>query len=174
MSELFEAVLTKTTSVSAHDAFSALSSPLHLRLIRLSEDLYAIHRVATINDLFDEASIDNVAARVSKSCGAALAVFYDNRAGLRCCHLFRAGVLDASFGERDEVWVRLDDEGKRIMEGERFSVDQLCDDEEYDCILTGIDAGLKALGADNPPTMSLLKDAFCYDRFEIEAERPGQ
>src|SRR5262245_21055913 len=136
MSELFEAVITKVTSVIAHETFSALSSPLHLRLIRLSDDLCAIYRVATRSDLFVEASMDKVAAQVSKSCGAALAIFYDNRGGVNCSHLFRAGVLNASFGERDEVWVRLDDEGEPIMDGQRFSVDQLSDDEEYDCIRT--------------------------------------
>jgi len=33
---------------------------------------------------------------------------------------------------------------------------------------------LKALVTDNPPTLLLLKDAFCYDRFETEADLPGQ
>jgi len=64
-------------------------------------------------------------------------------------------------------------EGKPIINGER-SVDQLCDDEEYDCIRTDIDAGLKALDVDNPPILSVLTDAFCYDRFETEVELPGQ
>jgi hypothetical protein len=175
MSERFEAVIMKAASVTAHESFGALSSPLHLRLIRLSEDLYGIHRVTTRRD-FPEALIDEVAAQVSKSCSAALAIFYDNQVGMRYCHLFRAGVLNASFGEQDEVWVRLDDEGEPIMDGERFSVDQLRDDEEYDCIRTGIDAGLEALVVDNPPAEaeSLLIGAFCYDRLEIEAEHSGQ
>jgi hypothetical protein len=78
---------------------------------------------------------------------------------LRRCHLFRAG-------EQDEVWVRLDDKGKPMIDGERFSVDQLRDDEENDCIRTDIDAGLKALDGNNPPSLSVLTDALCDDRFE--------
>lgn len=170
MSELYESVIVIADSETAHSAFRSLSSPLHLRLIRLSDRIYAANRVATREDRFDEAAINEVAAQLSKSCGHSLAVFYDNRCGVNDSNLFRNGSLVESFGEEDELWVPLDDNGYQLTDGERFTVDQLDEDEEYDCIQSGIDVGLATLGVSSPPSQSALIGAFCYDRCEVEAE----
>lgn len=163
MSELFEAVITIADVDAAEKAFRTLVSPLNLRLIRLEERLYAVHRVAKRQERFDEVAMNDVAAQISNSCSAALAMFYDDRQGLNCCNLFRSGALVRSFDEEDELWVLLDDNGDPIVDGERFSNDQLDDDEEYDCIQSAIDAGLAALGIQDPPDISTLIDAFNDD-----------
>jgi hypothetical protein len=172
MSDLYEAVITIADLETAHSAFRSLSSSLYLRLIRLAERLYAVHRIATRNAPFDEAAINDAAAQISNSCGQSLAVFYDNRCDINCCNLFRKGTHVGSFGKRDELWVLLDNSGQPIIDGDQFTVDQLEDDEEYGCIQSGIDAGLTSLGVQDPPSLSTLIAAFCYDNFGVEAERP--
>jgi len=169
MSDLYEAVVSITDSEKAHAAFRSLDTHLHLRLARLSDELFAIYRVATRDEPFDDA-MHSVAAQLSISCGQCLAMSYDLRCGMSSAHRFRGGSLVESFGEDNELWVLLDEDGYPLHDGERYTVDQLDDNEEYDCIHTGVDAGLLALGVGNPPSLSALIQAFCYDELDTEGE----
>ena len=165
MSEVFEGVALSADEPAIRRAFNDLHSRLALRLTQLSPPIFGIYRSEyTEGAPFDLPELERIAQWLSKKFEPALAVFSDNRGHAMGSALFSGGRLMREFGESDETWVALDEDGMPELDGPRYSGDDLPEDfDEGECIRTAIDAGLEAAGfcALNEAG---LKEAFCYDR----------
>ena len=80
---MYEGIVFRCSDAAAPAAFRALPAPFPLRLVRLADDTFGVYRVAGRADRFDVDAMTSLAAALSESTAAALAVFYDNRCGLR-------------------------------------------------------------------------------------------
>ncbi len=171
MSEMYEGVVIPAGAARLRGAFDELRSPLTLRLAELAPDVCGVWRVARRHENFDPEVVEAVGAALSDGLGlCTLVVFYNNQVGLREAVLFDPAVTEARvFGEEDEWWVPLDDEGEPITNGPRFRADQMealeaqDEDAEFDCVWSALDAGLDALGVADRVHTGMLKQAFCYD-----------
>ncbi len=170
MSDLYEAVLAITDSQTACDCLIDVSTPLQFRLIRFDDNLYGYHRIATRDDRFEPEAIIRFSCKLSKKVGQTLAMFYDNRCGINFCHLYRTGAHVRSFDEEDALWVRTNEDGQPDLSSEHFTVDQLKEDDEYECLQSAIDIGQRALGLPSPMSISALTNAFCYNQCDVLAE----
>lgn len=169
MGEIYEGVVFRADEADARAAFGALTSPLHLRLVMLSDDVYGIYRVANCGDLFDVPNMEQVACQLSARVGQAVALFYDNRGGAYFGVLYAAGRRSREFGEEDEWWVAYGDNGELQLDGPRYRPSELRsdeEDEEYDCVFTAIDAALEAVQARPEVDAEFVKYAFCYEYYE--------
>jgi hypothetical protein len=102
--------------------------------------------------------VERLAASLSVEYGVTLAVFYDDRCGVSVAILFRDGTPVRDFGEADEVWVPLDEDGDMLTDGPRYTRETLPPDAECDCIRQAIDVGLEAAGFCGWMTASDLQD----------------
>ena len=149
MSYQFECVLVVASEEESLRTFNDLQMPLSIGLGRLDDGLFAVY-VAN-SWLINPEECANVATVIAEKLGGALLVLYDDQIGLRYAELYGAhGLLEREFGEADEVWVLYGADGNLDLDGERFwaaDVEANRDpDREFDCIYTGIDAGLEAFG----------------------------
>lgn len=170
MSEMYEGIVFRCSVATAPAAFRALPAPFPLQLVRLADDTFGVYRVAFRADRSDMVAMTSLTAALSVFTAAALAVFYDNRCGLRAAAAFRGGTLSAEFGEDDEWWVPLDEDGEPRRDVPPVPAADLDADEEYDCVRDAIEVGLAALEVPNVVTRETLKDAFCYGRSAVLAE----
>ncbi len=104
---------------------------------------------------------------LSKTCGNALVVLYDNRVGLRVSSSFAKDNWIANLVKLDEKWVPLDERGDPDMNHHTLSADELDSDDEYACTQDAIFLGLAKLGVANFVTSSDLKQTFAYDEGEV-------
>lgn len=170
MSELYEGVVFLSTEAIARQAFEVLAPPFRVCLVRLPAGAFGVYRVADRSTKFEFEATCGLAAQLSESAAAALAVFYDNRSGVCAGGLYRAGELVQEFGEDDELWVPCDDEGEPRRDCPPIPPSEMDEDQEYDCIRDAIAAGLSKLEVPEEVSGDVLKDAFSYDRAEILAE----
>jgi hypothetical protein len=170
MSEVYEAAVFHAEERTARRIFVALSSPLRLRLIRLAGDVFGIYRVAGRDHAFGRHAVERIAQQASAEAGRAVAVFYDNRSGIRAGVLYAASQRVREFGEADAWWVPCGQDGEPLLDGPRFRASELHLDEEYECIFSAIDAALQAVEAGPALSVGRLKQAFCYEEFEALAE----
>ena len=148
MSAVFEGIVISADADFLHRAFLTLESRLPLRLARLAPSLLGIYRYEyEAGRLFDLEELDRLARLLSGEFGTALLVFYDDRSDAIGSALYDGNQLRREFGESDEIWVRLDEEGMLDLDGPRFPGDALPEDfEDGECIWSAIDAGLEAAG----------------------------
>jgi hypothetical protein len=162
LSEIYEGVVFLGDPATARAAFRVLASPLHLRLVMLTDDVSGVYRVANRDRLFDVPNTEQVACQLSGRVGRAVALFYDNRGGAYFGVLYVGGRRVREFGEEDEWWVPYGDDGEIQVDGPRFRPAELQEDEEYDRVFSAIDAALEAIPVGRDVDASLVKDAFCY------------
>lgn len=162
MSEAYEGVVVRAGPDEVLTAFRALASGLRLRLVHLAQGCSGVYRVAGAAQPFAPVEVEVVASTLSRSLTRALAVFYDNGCGLRQAALFESGTAVRCYGDADELWVPLDDSGAPVSDAEPVPATAWLPGEEYDCCLSAIDAGLRALGV-SAASSADLKQAFCYD-----------
>jgi hypothetical protein len=170
MGEMYEGIVFRSSDSAAIGAFRGLSAPFPLRLMRLADGTFGVYRVADRSVPLDVEATRSLAAELSKSASGALAVFYDNSNGLRMAAAFRGGTLSAEFGEDDEWWAPLDEDGEPRRDLPPVRAIDLDADEEYDCVRDAIEVGLAALDVPAEVTRHTLKDAFCYERSAFMAE----
>jgi hypothetical protein len=163
MSEVYEGIIVLADKQQLSAALDRIDSPLEFAFGQLDGNVFAIYRTASRQAAFAAKELEEVAQEISTAVGACLAVFYDNRTGLRESALFRRGECKQRFTEADELWVLLDERGEPMLDGEKFPATSLDDDEEYDCVFTAIDAGLHALGVEKTVNSASVKQAFCYE-----------
>ena len=163
MSESYEGVVLRATLDQARDAFRTCTPSFPVQAVVLAEGIFGAYRCDG-REPFDTSALHRYARSLSEGVDGTLAVSYDNRCGIRGSALFRGGRPCGEFGERDEEWVPLDQDGMPIKDGPRLTADQLSEDEEYDCLRDAIRLGLEALGIRAAVDADDLKDAFCYER----------
>ena len=175
MSEVYEGIVFRSNDTAASGAFRGLTAPVPLRLVRLADGIFGVYRVATRSVPLDVEAMTSLAASLSEAVPAATAVFYDNRCGVRAAATFRGGTLSAEFGEEDEWWAPLDDEGVPRRDVPPVPATDLDPDEEYGCVRTAIDVGLADLGVPSAVTCDTLKQAFCYGGSPVlDPEHPSE
>lgn len=163
MSEIYEGVVFCSDEQTARAAFATLASGVPLRLVHLAREFFGVYRVASRADALDESAIAQVAATLSDKVERAVALFYDNRCGVRVGVLYARGLRDREFGDADAWWVSCSEDGEPILHGARFRESELRPEEEYECVYSAIDAALDAIGASPQVSASLVKQAFCYN-----------
>jgi hypothetical protein len=110
---------------------------------------------------------------VSAGAGKAVALFYDNRCGVRVGVLYSEGRRIREFGDGDAWWVPYGEDGELVREGPRLRESELLPEEEYDCIFSAIDAALESVGAGSDFDAEVVKLAFCYEGSSVLAESGG-
>jgi hypothetical protein len=146
MSEVFEGVLLASPFNEAQKAVRTLPSSLSLIVERLG-DLSIVSRNDQVGRPQFSPEIEQVAADLSKIVGKALVVRYDSRIGHRTSELFIDGNMEKAFGEDDEVWVLLGEDGKPLVDGERFKLADMDPDQEYETIENAIQSGIQSFGS---------------------------
>jgi len=112
----------------------------------VSADLSVVSREdGTVRRRFSE-HIDQLAVELSMELGKALVVRYDDRVGLRWAGLYEGGEAVREFGEDDELWVPLGEDGEPVVDGLQLKYSELDPDEEYATSVNAIEAGLLAFG----------------------------
>src|SRR3954466_5645031 len=110
MSEIYEGVVVRGDPSEIRRAFDGLHASSMFRLVRLTETVFGIFRVAGRDTPPDPTALMAWADVFAARLGAALAVVYDGRIGLRC-----AALVDArgtrEFGEADERWAAVGADG---------------------------------------------------------------
>lgn len=174
MSDFYEGIVTVGHMDLVSSGFHSIGVQRPMRLVRFGGRTFGIYPVASRSERMNEVEMDAAATHLSKTCGNALVVLYDNRVGLRVTKLFREGEFDCEFGELDEKWVPLDEQGEPRINHHTLSADELDPDDEYECTQDAISLGLAKLGVANFVTSSVLKQTFCYDEGEVVAERKAK
>ena len=146
MSEVFEGILLASPFNEVQQAIRTLSPSLSLQVETL-DDLSIVSRNDQVGRLQFSMEIEPVAADLSKIIGKALVVRYDSGIGHRTSELFINGNMEKAFGEDDEVWVLLGEDGEPLVDGERFKLEELDPDEEYETIENAIQLGLQSFGS---------------------------
>lgn len=164
MSELYEGVIVVADVAAMGRAFESCPSPHALGFDAVGDNIYGLYTRVDRQIPFDHQETTRIAAHLSSTLGAALAVFYDNRCGINSADLYRDGQYEQTFSEADAIWVALDVDGEPILTGPTFATHELRDDtdEEYEYLHSPIDMGLMALGIHPGVTAAALKQAFCY------------
>lgn len=163
MSERYECVLLPGSRSEVTEAFHDLHSPLPIGLGEIDRNLFAVFVIE--RRLFNPPEVEKIAVRLSMRFGEALLLHYDNSCGVRVAALYEGGAMLKEFGEGDEVWVPLDEQGHPDANRGQFRWDDIKDDSEgeYDCIWDAIDAGLEAFGAGDRVDSSSLKQKIVYE-----------
>ncbi len=170
MSEVYEGVVFRSAERAARRTFGSLSSGLRLRLVRLARGVFGAYRVAGRAGALDQPAVERVAQQVSAAVGRAVALFYDNRCGIRAGVLYCVGRRDRELGDDDTWWARCGRDGEPIPGGRRFRITDLRPGEEYECTYSAIDAGLEVVGVGPRVSAAMVKQAFCYEELETLAE----
>jgi hypothetical protein len=171
---MYEGVVFPADGASARAALSEITSPLRLRLVRLSASVFGIYRVAGRADALDRFHVEQVAAHLSSRVGMSGAFFYDNRCGVSISVLYCAGERLLELGDADEWWVSLSEVGEPILDSPRLRSKELRSTDEYECVYSAIDAGLEVLQVRSTVSGETLKKAFCYDELAVIAQsNPG-
>jgi hypothetical protein len=157
MSERYECVLLTGLRGEVMKAFHDLHSPLPIGLGELDRDLFAVY--VREGRLFNPPEVEKIAVSLSTRFGKALLLLYDDSCNVRFAALYESGALVREFGERDEIWVPLDERGHPDTDRGRFRWDDIKEDSEgeYDCIWDAIDAGLEAFGVGDRLDRYILK-----------------
>ncbi|MDZ8051425.1 MAG: hypothetical protein RMX68_004135 [Aulosira sp. ZfuVER01] len=149
MSNVFEAIVCRSNFDIAKNLLATISSELTLEVVKINEALSVIYRVEeNRHRLIFSQQIEDLASQLSLEISAVLVVRYDSKIGHRSSILFKQGLPISSFDEKDEIWVLLDEENP-LIDGARFSINSMKDDEEYESICNAIGLGLHALGLEN-------------------------
>lgn len=90
--------------------------------------------------------IEELAKSFSLEFGKAVAVHFDEMLQVRDATLYQRGELLRSFGDEDELWAPMDDNGDVLADAPRCPGSAVPEDEEYAFVWDGIDAGLDAAG----------------------------
>lgn len=91
---------------------------------------------------FDD-TVCEFARRMSSSIGVALLVRWDDRVGARESRVFRDGTQTHQFGNGDELYVALDDQGMPLRDGRKYQEKELdaLEGDEFEVFQTALELG---------------------------------
>ena len=167
MSEAYEAVVFSASETATHALWNSLVTPWPVSLMCLPSNSWGLCRFASHSDQFDVAGVETVATQVSRAVGCAAALWYDDATAFRRAAIFQGGVVEACFGEPDELWVPLGSDGEPLLDAPRVRMAELDPAAEYECVTSAIDLGLNSLNMEF--SEGSLKQAFCYGEARIMA-----
>jgi hypothetical protein len=162
MSMCYDGVLVAAGVETVRKYLSSNQLPEHrLSIVPLRTRLTAIFRASDATRAFDTDAVTTFASATSSSFGSSLAVFYDDRIGLRASVLYANGVPIKQFGEEDELWVPLLTSGEPDTAARPLHASELLSgpEHEYETIANAIALGISALDPTTDVTASELRDA---------------
>lgn len=165
MSMAFEVIVLTAPFEEVWVAFCNISSPLTFDVRENKAGWSMIYRMylGKFEGVSDE--VDRVGEDLSRKLGKTLVVRYYSTTCYHSASMYEHGKRLSSFGEDDEIWVPLDEEGRHILDAGMFKLSELDDEVEYDTLRTAIDLGLQAMGVN-----STLRDLYAA---VYEAYNPG-
>jgi hypothetical protein len=113
---------------------------------RLDESLAVVYRSDSRKMREFSPTMDELATRLSLTLGKALLIRYDSRVGHRSAEYFRGGRLERSFGEKDELYVEVDEQGLPMASSPLYTPEQLDPTLEYETKKNAIELGLEDFG----------------------------
>lgn len=146
MSEIIEGIAVIGSSEAIASAQAEANSSLRFQLAKVTDSLWVIYRDDPRNQSAFSDEVEHVAETLSTKFKKALVFRYDSRIGYRSSTIFFNGHPTESFDEKDEVYVLVDDNGTPLNDGQKYHVDELSDEGDYETIQNAIDLGLQALG----------------------------
>jgi hypothetical protein len=161
MSEHYEAIIVvSSVEVLRHSLMQAkIDIPLVITKLALPALVLYLSNPRAI---IDDALMPHIAREISIHIGRALAVLYDNQIDWRSAYYYENGTFIKEYTEDDELWVILQEDGTAQHEGQPLRIHELAADQEYDCLVSAIDAGLHALGVGDRVSSEHIKQAVCY------------
>jgi hypothetical protein len=118
--------------------------------------------------------VEDLAKELSVEFGKAVAVHFHDMLQVRETTLYQGGESIRSFGEQDELWAPMDDNGEELPDAPRCPGYAVPDGAEYTFVWDGIDAGLEAAGFRSwLPTSAGLWPLQIAQREALIWERPG-
>ena len=147
MSEVFEGVLYPVEPGSGAQPTVRHGVPFEVH--DLEPGLRVVYRSDSRQDAAFSEDVDRLAGELSGQHGRSLVVRFDSRIGHRSAALYLDRQPALVFGEADELYVPLDEQGLPRREAEPLRADQLAPEEEYETIQNAIEQGLKAFGLGN-------------------------
>ncbi len=145
MSEIFEGVVVPAVGGRA-PAPAGRPAPLELSIARLGPDAFVVYRSDARHAAAFTDRTEALAEGLSEVVGRALLVRYDSRIGHRSACVYEHGNRVRTFGEDDELFVPLDEEGEPILSADPVTRSEFEDGEEYETVRNAIEQGLDALG----------------------------
>src|SRR5271165_6730864 len=111
MSEVFEGIVSKVPVATVRSVVSALLTPFELTICDLPDGCSVLYRNDTRQSSRFSEEMDRLARTISESISTCLLVRYDSRIGHRSSSLYSSGRLIRNFGEADELFVPLGEDG---------------------------------------------------------------
>lgn len=151
MGTVLEGILCACSRDEMKAVYNNISSPpLSLVVGEINSSLFIVFRASR----YFSQETDAIASYISTILNKALVIRYDDRVGHRTSALYENGRLVITFGENDEIWVMLDDDGNPIIDGSKFTAVQVdavikSGDVEFETIRNSIELGLEAFGHGN-------------------------
>src|SRR5262245_38251372 len=130
MSELYEGVVIVADAAAMDHTFQSCRSSHALGFDTIRDNVYGVYTRADRQIPFDHEETRRIAAHLSSTLDAALAVFYDNRCRINTADLYRDGQYIQTFTEADAIWVALDVDGEPIFTGATFTTHELDNDTD--------------------------------------------
>lgn len=137
MSEIFEGVL-----VAAGIKELRYLNEQALELSALSSGVSVVFRDDARSKLQFAEAIEDLARMLSAKYSRALVVRYDSRIGHRSSEVMDGGRCVASYGENDELFVPLDEDGEPLDDATPIRRENLLQGEEYETKVNAIQLGL--------------------------------
>jgi hypothetical protein len=176
MSTYFEAIILAADRPRLLNALEALSesvAAISLELHQVMDRGFVLlgwRAGARRPDAWEE--MNELADELSLLFDSSLVLHYDDQCGEKISVLSRQGEPVRGFGDEDEIWVPMDDDGNPNLDAPRYPGNAIPEDEECDCIRNAIDAGLEEAGFDDWLTTRGLLDAVSQQEGWIW-HRPG-
>lgn len=152
MSNVFEGILLKSTNGSIKNAIN----PKNSRWVLCSFNSFMlIYSKFGSRDFFEDDLLKE-AEDLSLDFGSALVIRLDTRESYRFSACYENGKIIKIFENKDEIWVLLDDFGKPILDGFRYTTfesDRMRSEEpelyEFETVLNAIEIGMDYFGLDS-------------------------
>ena len=143
MSEIFEGAIVPAIN-GGPPALSGIA--MRLAASSLGPDAFVLYRTDLRRDAAFTREIDGLAEHLSNVTGRALVLRYDSRLGHRSSRLYIDGRQIRAFGEDDELFVPLDDDGEPVLSARPVRRDEFEAGAEYETVRNAIQLGMDALG----------------------------
>jgi hypothetical protein len=161
MSEHYEAIIVVNSAEVLRRSILQARIDIPLVIAELAPHVLVLY-FSNPRTIIDDALMPRIARELSVHTGRALAVLYDNQIDWRSAYFYENGTFIKECTEDDELWVILDEDGTPQREGRPLHIHELAANQEYDCLVSAIDAGIHALGVGDRVSSEHIKQAVCY------------
>jgi hypothetical protein len=146
MSEVFQGVVVNAALQTVEEHLLGHSMKGLMKVSSLKPGLTVIFlkspRAPSVTDL----DMERFAMELSSRFLISLLIDYDSRFSHRAATVYASGVLRHKFGENDEMFVPLDENGAPVLHARPRKIAEFLEGEEYETILNSIQLGFSSFG----------------------------